>query len=492
MTGSATGDRVARRRPRLNTEPPFRDVRFWIVQTLVFGITVLHGVTEWIERERGLSGLLEGVHQLPIAAYIIPILLAGLWYGLRGAIPTGIVAIVLSVPNLVLFHRTDFEWLGESTSNALSVAAGLVVASVVERNFALRRRAETDRARLATLWEVTGSMSRAEDEEGLIQGIVDRLGASLPLGGVAFVFPDPERRPIVAAGSPGARSRLTDWASNAGHVEQGQATDVVAFDVATVERDFGRLVCLCDGAGVPVQDEVVVSLIANELAAVLEVRSHRAQEQSRLREYARAVTLAQEGERSRIARELHDGPTQWMVAITRIIGRLRVDPAVPDRSDEEIDELLDLVQNSSQSLRRMIRALRPPVLDDLGLVAALRSLVDRRSRQSGIPIHFEVSGEESRLDTDVELAAYRIAQEALTNVEKHAGDAAATVHIAISTDGCLLEVTDTGRGFDAGDVPADGEHFGLVSMTERAELVGGRLDIVSTPGQGTTVTMSVP
>lgn len=137
-----------------------------------------------------------------------------------------------------------------------------------------------------------------------------------------------------------------------------------------------------------------------------------------------------------------------------------------------------------ESIRRTIWHLRPPVLDDLGLLAAINSLIDRIE---DLPtVELEVTGEPQRVDTNLELAAFRIAQEALTNVAKHAGASLAQVEIVFGDDGFRLEVRDNGRGMGSG-MAGPGDHFGLLGMRERARTVGGRLDILPNRDGGTRV-----
>jgi len=196
---------------------------------------------------------------------------------------------------------------------------------------------------------------------------------------------------------------------------------------------------------------------------------------------------AQEEERRRLARDLHDEVNQ---ALTAILLRLEaLAQETPPEQREELTELKRLVNQALDELLNLARQLRPTALDDHGLVAALETQMKRFSSRTGIEARIDTEGEPDALADVVQTAIYRVAQEALTNVTRHAG--ATVVELGVETDdeGVELRVSDDGRGFD----PAvRGTGLGLVGMAERARLVGGDLDVRSAPGGGTTITLRVP
>jgi signal transduction histidine kinase len=206
------------------------------------------------------------------------------------------------------------------------------------------------------------------------------------------------------------------------------------------------------------------------------------------RDTVRRVVAAQERERRRIARELHDDTGQSLTSV--LIGlRLAQDSDDPQQVRATLDELRETVTDAIRDLRALAVELRPTALDDFGLQAALERLVDTFGRRTGLAIELLVSDVEQRLGEQVETGLYRIVQEGLTNVAKHAGAAHVSVILRGHEDGLSLIVEDDGRGFDQSR-PAQG--LGLVSMRERVELLGGNLRIESSPGQGTTVAVEVP
>jgi signal transduction histidine kinase len=224
-------------------------------------------------------------------------------------------------------------------------------------------------------------------------------------------------------------------------------------------------------------------------------RQVRAAQQS-LRGYVSAVTRGQEDERRRLARELHDGPVQALVALDQRVQmiQLKLQAETPELT-ERLIELRQMTAALLEDVRRVIRALRPIYLEDLGLLPALEMLARDLGSSTGIKVAFRTEGTPVRLPAEREIAAYRFAQEALSNVGRHSQAATVEVTAAFAPDLFTLRVADDGQGFALPERLADwaaGSHFGLLGMQERAELVGGRLNIESAPERGTTVELRLP
>jgi signal transduction histidine kinase len=202
---------------------------------------------------------------------------------------------------------------------------------------------------------------------------------------------------------------------------------------------------------------------------------------------------AQEEERRRLARDIHDGPAQLLANVV-----FRIDVAQTllagdaDRARAELEQLKQLVRHSLQDVRKIIFDLRPLALDDLGLVPALRSYVGGLQEKAGLRVDLRVDGEPRRLPTAHEVALFRLVQEALHNVRKHAGTDAAEVDVEFLPGEVRVMVTDHGRGFDPAEAGGATDRLGLRSMRERAELFGGGLELRSTPGRGTVLSARVP
>jgi signal transduction histidine kinase len=219
----------------------------------------------------------------------------------------------------------------------------------------------------------------------------------------------------------------------------------------------------------------------------------RAAQQS-LHDYIGAITRAQEDERRRLARELHDDTIQSLIALKQRVQLTRLGLKGHAATDSLV-ELETLAEQTIENLRRQTRALRPIYLEDLGLVAALEMLSQETSQSTGIPVDFRCQGEERRLSPEVELALYRIAQEALSNVTRHAQASHASVDLRFENQAIDLEVSDNGQGFEVPRSPADfapSGHFGLLGLYERAELISARLEIRTAPGKGASIRVNLP
>jgi len=214
-----------------------------------------------------------------------------------------------------------------------------------------------------------------------------------------------------------------------------------------------------------------------------------------MRFYARQITRAQEEERKRIAREAHDETAQILVALSRRLEALMaIDESMSDAFRARLRQLQALTADALRSVRRFSRDLRPPVLDDLGLVPAVQSLV-AALEEEGIEAQVEVSGTPRRLETEEELTLFRIAQEALNNVRRHAGASQVTLQVTFLPACVQMRIEDDGRGFEAPESTVDlarSGKLGLIGMHERAKILGGTLRIDSVPGKGTTVVVEVP
>jgi len=218
--------------------------------------------------------------------------------------------------------------------------------------------------------------------------------------------------------------------------------------------------------------------------------------QAALRDYLAAVTLAQEEERQRLARELHDDTTQTLIALTHRVEMCEKAAGDPTRLAGRLKEVQELVAGALESVRRVIHNLRPLYLEDMGLLPALDMLAGDVGRSAGAPqVKLDVVGTPRRLPADMELAVYRIVQEALSNVVRHAGATTARVRMEFGGEGLTLTVEDDGVGFAVPDTPhalAHDGHFGLMGMRERALRFGGHLSLRSQPGGGTTVVVYLP
>lgn len=204
------------------------------------------------------------------------------------------------------------------------------------------------------------------------------------------------------------------------------------------------------------------------------------------------IIKAQEEERKRVAREIHDGPAQTMA---NIVFRAEVCERLIEtdlsRSKTELRDLREQVRCCIKEVRKIIFDLRPMTLDDLGLVPTIRRTLDTLRDRTGMSVDLRVMGEEKRLDSHVEVSFFRIIQEALTNVEKHARASSVVVRIEFMAKTASAIIEDNGIGFDTA-ANVGGESFGLMGMWERMSLLNGEINLTSKKGQGTRLAVKVP
>ncbi len=217
--------------------------------------------------------------------------------------------------------------------------------------------------------------------------------------------------------------------------------------------------------------------------------------QENLRFYLQEATEAQEEERKRISRELHDETIQELVVLSRQLDVLASkDTSLSDEDRQYIEQLQQNAGNIMKGVRRLSQDLRPAALDRLGLLAALEWLVSDVKEYSGIETEINAIGESRRLSEQVELVLFRITQEALRNTWRHSKATSAEITIEFSVDKVWITISDNGEGFNPprsmGDLAKEGK-LGLAGMQERARLIGGTLKVESQPGKGTTITVEV-
>ena len=239
-------------------------------------------------------------------------------------------------------------------------------------------------------------------------------------------------------------------------------------------------------------DPAVEALAEHLTALAAQIEGYRAG----LRRYARALRDSQEEERRRIARELHDDTLQGLLAVARHL-ELHLAGEADPMPRARLEELQRMVSETADGVRQISRDLRPLILEDLGLAPALQMLVAAAREGEGAVPHADlrVEGEAGRLDPSLELALYRIVQEALTNIRRHAHATGLVVRLRLEPAAVTLDVHDDGIGFEAPAALAGlaaGGHFGLVGMQERAWAAGGTLELITAPGHGARLHVHIP
>ena len=468
------------------------------MQALVFGAAGPHYVIEAL----GFTDPNGTVHVLSVAAYTVPLLYAALHFGWEGAVMTALWSSALTMPSALIWHLADFEWLAELVQLVITLPVGLLVAWRVDLEKQQRLRAERTSSSLRFLNDVSAGLAHTFDVEREIPRLLRELiGALSAEAAWVYLTPRTEGDPptivwATAAGAAAPANDLIEALNQRLAMGEGLVTlDDAAVAVALV-GDGGMVGSLgaSTRAGMdpdPEQQSLLVTL-ANQLRVALENAQLYRERQESLRSYAHQAIRAMEDERLRIARELHDDTAQELVYVVRRLETLAAD-ADPVLTGA-LEHLVDRTRHIVQSVRRFSWDLRPSVLDDLGLVAAIDMVVEGTT---GLPrgARLQVVGDARRLEGQVELSLFRIVQEAFRNIEKHAQAQSASVQIAFSEDTVSVSISDDGLGFPPPKqiaALARTGRLGIVGMEERAKLVGGQMELHSVPGQGTRITVEVP
>ncbi len=214
-------------------------------------------------------------------------------------------------------------------------------------------------------------------------------------------------------------------------------------------------------------------------------------DRARMRRLASLVITAQDEERSRIARELHDSTAQSLTAIVLQLSAAARDARAPEIA-ARLSDVKEMAGMALEEVRTLSHRVHPRVLDDLGLVPAVRWLARQARDSSEVDITVDAMGDTEHIPAQAASVLYRVAQEALTNAVRHAAPTTVAITVRADADTATLEVSDDGRGFDIAEAEARRPGMGLFSMRERVSLVDGELDLTSAPGSGTRVVASVP
>ncbi|HET7556099.1 MAG TPA: GAF domain-containing protein [Gaiellaceae bacterium] len=429
----------------------------------------------------------------PMGSFLgVPVLLRGTAYG-----------------NLYLSEKEDGSDFTDADQALVELLAAQ--AAVAIENARLYESSTRWSRQLESLIEVSTALARETDVDRLLELVARRLAELLDARAVAVALPsgEDELRIVTVAGEDAddlerSTIRLSD--SKAGRVlKRGRSERVDALiDDAEVHRGFTRGLGARTGIWVPLvvqgrpigvitaydklttpdarftEDDVRLAETFAARAAVAVELSERVE-----RDALRRVVAAQELERQRLARELHDETGQALTSI--LLGLKQLEGK---ESPEALEGLRELVVATLRDVRRLAVELRPKVLDDFGLVPALERLTHGFAEQTGIKVDLEAGSITQRLPVEVETAIYRIVQESLTNVVKHARAQRVSVLLTRANGRIKAVIEDDGNGFEPSAADAGG--IGLIGMRERIELLDGSLAVESSPTSGTTVAVEVP
>src|SRR5436190_10802271 len=430
----------------------------------------------------------------PMRSFLgVPILLHGVAYG-----------------NLYLTEKQGGEDFTDEDEELVTLLAGQ--AAVAIENARLYEASTRWSRQLQSLQEVGNALATETDLDKLLDLVVRRLRELLGARIVALALPvggDELRFAAVAGAEELLGTSISRSESKSGAVLERRRSERIdsVIDDPEVHQEVSRQLAARTGMWVPLiaRDQAIGVLEIHDkegpdprfshddfrLAETFAARAAVAVELSQrvARDAVRRVVQAQELERQRLARELHDETGQALTSI--LLGLKPLEEALADHpARAALTELREQVVSALQDVRRLAVELRPAVLDDFGLVPALERLTDSFAEQSDIRVDFHSALGETRLPSEVESTLYRVVQESLTNIVKHANAHSISVSIAPRGSTVAAVIEDDGAGFDQRAVR--GEGVGLLGMRERLSFVDGRLEIESRPGAGTTIVAEVP
>ena len=471
MSGSDVGQRVRHQLAWVVGlwAPPVARREFWLVQLLVVAIAGGHSLLDL--RWFGLSD--NFITPIPSTLFLVPVVYAALNFGLRGSVPTALWGAFLTVPNLVWLQIGSRERLSEEWEIMIVVALAFFVGRRVDEEKRARHEAESRE-----------QAQRVSEEK--FRGVFDHVAEPILLGNSDGVIEEANLAAARIFGAPSAALHGQRLASLVG-------ADILESEIVGIQDVRPLNVA---GQSEPIWIEPIVipyvdQIGATRLQVMLRDVTLRHVRQQELEDYARQVVAGREAERGRIARELHDGPIQSLVILWRKLDSIS---DADGAAQATIQEAQRTTRSIADELRRFSRDLRPSVLDDLGLKTALAAQVDMFGQRTGTTARFQSTGSERRLSSDQELALLRIAQEALSNIDRHAEANNAVVRLRFWPDKVRLTVIDDGKGIPA-QVPASelraAGKLGLIGMQERARLARATLSIVPGRRGGTRITADV-
>ena len=451
--------------------------------------------------------------------FLLPVAAAAFGFGLARGLFTLAVAALIMMPRVLFISKQPLDALFETLAVVIVGCLLVWMIDVQDREKRLRQRVVEE---LETVNAIALTLTQPHDLDAMLDQTLDKIseviGIAEPAGAILLLDPWGQTLHVRAY-----RGKYAEFVDSADEVplteclcgltaESGQV--LVVQDalnhprhVRCVEPEPHTHVC------VPLKskdrllgimefylpsDHMVDAIDRKMLGAIgrqVGVAVENARLCENLRFYAWQTSKAQEEERKRIARELHDDTAQQLVALSRHLDTLAdSEENLSEAGTERLEQLQQRIEDALQGVRRFSRDLRPSVLDDLGLLPALEGLL---ADLEGIDIatDLNISGDKHRLASDVELALFRIVQEALNNVRRHANASNVAIDVGFRDGWVRLDVRDDGQGFELLGSPGDfayGGKFGLLGIEERVQLLRGRFQVQSGKGQGTTIRVDLP
>ncbi len=485
---------------RPTVEAPWSESRFWLLQVVVLALYLVRVVLSLTLHLDTTSPALE---LTTVAVFLIPVVYAALSFGFTGALVTTLWVTVLAVPRMIMY-ADDQNALGVWAELMQVIVLNVIAVLVGHRVSAERaarqvaESAEQAHVRAEALYRnlfdsnqapilITDSEGRVVEANASAHHVFPRWG-STEVDGQSAEHVRPRLLDVIGADAASrVLTHLVSVRSPATSEQSGPATnervEPVSIEVDGQRSLFRPTATMLEGAGGIHGMQVVFEDVTAE------TRRH-----DRMEAYATQVVLGQEEERRHLAQELHDGPVQTLIHLCRQIDTVEASTGGAAEPALALSDLRVIVEGTVAELRDIAKGLRPSIIDDLGLVASISQLLADVERRNPIKTSIGVIGADRRLPASVELALFRVAQEALSNVERHARATRVDIGLNFDSNGLRLLIRDDGVGLPSA-AAADGfsgDSLGLPGMAERARLIGGSFVIHSGEGEGTTVDVWVP
>ncbi|MBI2907987.1 MAG: PAS domain S-box protein [Chloroflexi bacterium] len=463
---------------------------FWFVAALLLFVTLPH-YYEALEYPAFITRMIADL-SLPRDSFerilfLAPIIWAGFPFGWRGTVATSLAALALMLPRAALISPTPSDAM-------LEAGAVFVVGNVLNITLESLRKERQHRAEM----EKTQRELRASEER--YRQLFESAHDAILITGLEGAIVGANKGAVGLTGYDLAGLcclKIGDLLS-----EEGKRTvEAVHKRLLDGENGSRAEVTLTRKDGTEATVQLGVNMVRSDgRALAFQYVARDVTEQKRMQEniqyYLQQATRAQEEERKRIARDLHDETVQDLVAISRQLDILasRGKELSPENT-LLLKELRQQTSHTMQQVRRFSQDLRPVALDRLGLLPALEWLVSDVTKYSGIATRVNMIGSEGRLPEETESALFRIAQEALRNVWRHSQATKAEITIEFEPNMVRMSIADNGKGFEVpktiSELPRDGK-LGLAGMQERARLLGGALTVHSEPGEGCNIKVEIP
>jgi two-component system sensor histidine kinase DegS len=492
---------------------------FWIVGATLILCALFHYFTPQIPLP-ALASFPLTRQAIGRIIFILPIAGAAFAFGQAGGLITLAIAVLIMLPRVFLISLNPGDALIETIGVTI---VGYLVVWIIETEEKEKRLRQKAVARLQAINAVSNIATESLELEQVLNSALDKVLEVTGLeAGLIFLLDKPTQELILAAyqgvskESAAGVDRLKLGEGFCGRV--AQVGEPMIVQDSSQDPRLTRLAVRQEG----LRGQIIVPLKSKgEVQGALAVATRQSRqflpeelelltaignqigvavENARLyknmRFYVQQITKAQEDERKRIARELHDDTAQALVDLSRRLDDLATSSEpLSETVIGRLEEFQELIDSILRDVRRFSRDLRPSVLDDLGLLPALEWLTLNLIEENGIKTELKVYGKRRRLPPEAELALFRIVQEALSNIRKHAQASRVVTAVEFGEGRVKITVDDNGQGFElpsrTNDLASTGK-LGLIGMYERAHLLNGTLTVHSEPGVGTTVTVDVP